>query len=285
MAVPPSMSIYGAIHRYENEQTARSRFSLSTDRDANVSGIFSSLRSGEQAAGTDAFGNIYTIRYRPVPQKNAESTEDKSAKKKRRCKKLDIPIFPEPALRPKLLSPGDYQNHIPSMMIPFRDTKCPSIILNEEFFGLVPRCNPVVPPSLANDSTELYTQALLLLKFLFELNRGYWRLPFQVLGETDTLQTTYKVLPESMFYNNKLIAKLKRQLADAMIVTSGLVPAWCRDLSHSFGFLFPMEIRIQFMQNTSFGTARALMVSITWMTFISLKQICINVSMIAYRPK
>ncbi|KAH8928928.1 hypothetical protein BT69DRAFT_385596 [Atractiella rhizophila] len=66
------------------------------------------------------------------------------------------------------------------------------------------------------------------------------------------------VLPEAAFVNNKLTAKLNRQLEEAMIVASSCLPDWVLDLPHFFPFLFPFESRYQFLQSTSFGYARVM---------------------------
>ncbi|TKY88846.1 hypothetical protein EX895_002087 [Sporisorium graminicola] len=65
-------------------------------------------------------------------------------------------------------------------------------------------------------------------------------------------------LTESAFVNNKLTAKLNRQLEEPMIVASACLPAWSTDLPKHFPFLFPFEARFAFLQSTSFGYARLL---------------------------
>ncbi|CDS01488.1 hypothetical protein [Sporisorium scitamineum] len=65
-------------------------------------------------------------------------------------------------------------------------------------------------------------------------------------------------LAESAFVNNKLTAKLNRQLEEPMIVASACLPAWSTDLPKYFPFLFPFEARFAFLQSTSFGYARLL---------------------------
>lgn len=65
-------------------------------------------------------------------------------------------------------------------------------------------------------------------------------------------------LPVVAFVNNKLTAKLNRQLEEPMIVASSCLPEWALDLPQSFPFLFPFETRFSFLQSTSFGYARLM---------------------------
>ncbi|KAI9510528.1 hypothetical protein F5148DRAFT_1274737 [Russula earlei] len=66
-------------------------------------------------------------------------------------------------------------------------------------------------------------------------------------------------LPESAFVNNKLSAKLTRQLEEPMIVASQCLPDWALDLPQHFPFLFPFATRYNFLQSTSFGYARLIL--------------------------
>ncbi|OCH91486.1 hypothetical protein OBBRIDRAFT_775037 [Obba rivulosa] len=73
------------------------------------------------------------------------------------------------------------------------------------------------------------------------------------------LQGSKRVLTESAFVNNKLTAKLTRQLEEPMIVASSCLPDWALDLPQHFPFLFPFATRYNFLQSTSFGYARLIM--------------------------
>ncbi|KAJ7670440.1 hypothetical protein B0H17DRAFT_1209311 [Mycena rosella] len=66
-------------------------------------------------------------------------------------------------------------------------------------------------------------------------------------------------LPGSAFVNNKLTAKLTRQLEEPMIVASSCLPDWALDLPRHFPFLFPFATRYNFLQSTSFGYARLIL--------------------------
>ncbi|GAA5832992.1 hypothetical protein JCM11251_006474 [Rhodosporidiobolus azoricus] len=65
-------------------------------------------------------------------------------------------------------------------------------------------------------------------------------------------------LPQTVFVNSKLTAKLNRQLEEPMIVASACLPDWAIDLAQSFPFLFPFDTRYTFLQSTSFGYARLM---------------------------
>ena len=65
-------------------------------------------------------------------------------------------------------------------------------------------------------------------------------------------------LPTTAFVNNKLTAKLNRQLEEPMIVASSCLPEWALELPQSFSFLFPFETRFSLLQSTSFGYARLM---------------------------
>ncbi|KAK7025056.1 ubiquitin fusion degradation protein 4 [Favolaschia claudopus] len=88
----------------------------------------------------------------------------------------------------------------------------------------------------------------------------------RVLHQLNTLETERSVfigekrtLPESAFVNNKLTAKLTRQLEEPMIVASSCLPDWALDLPQHFPFLFPFATRYNFLQSTSFGYARLIL--------------------------
>jgi E3 ubiquitin-protein ligase TRIP12 len=66
------------------------------------------------------------------------------------------------------------------------------------------------------------------------------------------------VLPEAAFVNNKLTAKLTRQLEEPMIIASSCLPDWALELPQRFPFLFPFATRYNYLQATSFGYARLI---------------------------
>ncbi|WWC70865.1 uncharacterized protein I206_104817 [Kwoniella pini CBS 10737] len=66
------------------------------------------------------------------------------------------------------------------------------------------------------------------------------------------------ILDEKLFVNNKLTAKLTRQLEETMIIASDCLPDWAIELPKHFSFLFPFDTRYNFLQSTSFGYGRLI---------------------------
>ncbi|KAJ1306674.1 hypothetical protein OPQ81_007668 [Rhizoctonia solani] len=95
-----------------------------------------------------------------------------------------------------------------------------------------------------------HTQILRLLRVLHKMNLMVKDKIF-----TDASAT---VVPESAFINNKLTAKLTRQLEEPMIVASQCLPDWAIELPQQYHFLFPFSTRFSFLQSTSFGYARLI---------------------------
>ncbi|CAE6417906.1 unnamed protein product [Rhizoctonia solani] len=95
-----------------------------------------------------------------------------------------------------------------------------------------------------------HTQILRLLRVLHKMN-------LKVKDRMFTDAST-AVLPESAFINNKLTAKLTRQLEEPMIVASQCLPDWAIELPQQYHFLFPFSTRFSFLQSTSFGYARLI---------------------------
>ncbi|KIY68863.1 hypothetical protein CYLTODRAFT_350626 [Cylindrobasidium torrendii FP15055 ss-10] len=94
-----------------------------------------------------------------------------------------------------------------------------------------------------------HAKILRLLRVLHQLNT--------MEGERVGFET--RNLSEAAFVNNKLTAKLTRQLEEPMIVASFCLPDWALDLPQHFPFLFPFATRYNFLQSTSFGYARLIL--------------------------
>ncbi|KAL0569563.1 Ubiquitin fusion degradation protein 4 [Marasmius crinis-equi] len=102
---------------------------------------------------------------------------------------------------------------------------------------------------LAEDTP--HAKILRLLRVLHNLNA--------LEGERLVIGGDKRNLPETSFINNKLTAKLTRQLEEPMIVASSCLPDWALDLPQHFPFLFPFATRYNFLQSTSFGYARLIL--------------------------
>ncbi|KAJ7210561.1 hypothetical protein GGX14DRAFT_363533 [Mycena pura] len=96
-----------------------------------------------------------------------------------------------------------------------------------------------------------HAKILRLLRVLYQLNT--------LEAERSVFVGEKRNLPESAFVNNKLTAKLTRQLEEPMIVASSCLPDWALDLPQHFPFLFPFATRYNFLQSTSFGYARLIL--------------------------
>ncbi|GBE89625.1 hypothetical protein SCP_1602880 [Sparassis crispa] len=103
--------------------------------------------------------------------------------------------------------------------------------------------------SLPDDAPS--AKILRLLRVLHKLNAHE--------SERQSVLAPKRILPESSFVNNKLTAKLTRQLEEPMIVASSCLPDWALDLPQHFPFLFPFPTRYSFLQSTSFGYARLIL--------------------------
>ncbi|EKM50678.1 uncharacterized protein PHACADRAFT_264072 [Phanerochaete carnosa HHB-10118-sp] len=107
-------------------------------------------------------------------------------------------------------------------------------------------------PSLSSLPEDApHAKILRLLRVLYKLNA--------VEAERVSSNAPIRTLPESAFINNKLTAKLTRQLEEPMIVASSCLPDWALDLPQHFPFLFPFATRYNFLQSTSFGYARLIL--------------------------
>ncbi|KAF8262629.1 hypothetical protein EI94DRAFT_1773142 [Lactarius quietus] len=105
-------------------------------------------------------------------------------------------------------------------------------------------------PSLSSLPEDApHAKILRLLRVLHKLN----------VVEAERQYNPNRSLPESAFVNNKLSAKLTRQLEEPMIVASQCLPDWALDLPQHFPFLFPFATRYNFLQSTSFGYARLIL--------------------------
>lgn len=103
--------------------------------------------------------------------------------------------------------------------------------------------------SLPDDAP--HAKILRLLRVLHKSNAAEAERPSRPLEQ--------HALPESAFINNKLTAKLTRQLEEPMIVASSCLPDWAIDLPQNFPFLFPFATRYNYLQSTSFGYARLIL--------------------------
>ncbi|KAI9329973.1 hypothetical protein BDR26DRAFT_807605 [Obelidium mucronatum] len=112
-----------------------------------------------------------------------------------------------------------------------------------------------------NDSASLDGESkavkiLFLLRILFVLNTR-WN-EFYEEQNSNTVSSIITPLPPISFVNNKVTAKLNRQLNEPLIVASQVLPEWCNRVACDFSFLVPFESRVTYLQSTAFGYARCI---------------------------
>ncbi|GMR47420.1 hypothetical protein PMAYCL1PPCAC_17615 [Pristionchus mayeri] len=88
----------------------------------------------------------------------------------------------------------------------------------------------------------------------------------EVLGVLLLLKRVGGLLPEcditpDVFISEKITHKLKQELSDPLVVSAGILPAWCAKLVFEYPCLFSIETRQLYLQATSFGVSR----SIVWL--------------------
>jgi E3 ubiquitin-protein ligase TRIP12 len=108
--------------------------------------------------------------------------------------------------------------------------------------------------------------AFVLLRLLYELNtrwRDFYEGEDQVQSAVAVAEGGVRagvmVVPVAAFLNNKLSAKLKRQLDEPLIVASGVLPSWTKCVVGEFSFMVPFETRLVYLQSTSFGYSRSFL--------------------------
>ncbi|KAL1525929.1 hypothetical protein AB1Y20_020755 [Prymnesium parvum] len=130
----------------------------------------------------------------------------------------------------------------------------------------IPRAMPTAVPPIPSSSTlreireELsgygvvsgeFSEALLLL----------WLLSQRILrdeGGCDRCDVGKEAHLRKLFMSSRLSAKLHQQLTDALAVSSGALPLWCRMLLSRCPALFSPSARSQFFRSSAFGVSRAL---------------------------
>ncbi|OAV92326.1 hypothetical protein, variant [Puccinia triticina 1-1 BBBD Race 1] len=137
--------------------------------------------------------------------------------------------------------------------VTFRKVDGPVPTSNEDASSVDPesREEGQLPASILEGSKQ--ASILRLLRALHGLNLDW----HELRNSSDQAESSL-AFAESVFINNKLTAKLNRQLEEPMIVASACLPDWACELPQQFPFLFPFETRFSFLQSTSFGYARLI---------------------------
>ncbi|KAG8933673.1 Ubiquitin fusion degradation protein 4 [Tulasnella sp. 418] len=152
-------------------------------------------------------------------------------------------------LRKGRINPGSSNLWSEVYTIKFKKVEGPAPAEGSFELGNLDRGSSPVTTSVPDDAP--HSKILRLLRVLHKLNTE--------AGEHLTSDRDISALPESAFINNKLTAKLTRQLEEPMIVASSCLPDWALDLPQHYPFLFPFTTRFSFLQSTSFGYARLIL--------------------------
>ncbi|KAG6821487.1 hypothetical protein H0H93_010211 [Arthromyces matolae] len=135
--------------------------------------------------------------------------------------------------------------------IKFKKVTGPAVTTESRGDVIEARARSPSPPLSSLPDDAHHAKILRLLRALHQLNT--------LEAERLVCSGEKRNLPESAFVNNKLTAKLTRQLEEPMIVASSCLPDWALDLPQHFPFLFPFATRYNFLQSTSFGYARLIL--------------------------
>lgn len=117
-----------------------------------------------------------------------------------------------------------------------------------------PNFENALPDCLSKDPRQ--ATMLRLLGVLHQINSD-WSETLLRRNKLQQLEASAAVTT-NVFVNNKLTAKLNRQLEEPMIVASNCLPDWAVEMPRLFPFLFPFETRYTFLQSTAFGYARLM---------------------------
>lgn len=79
--------------------------------------------------------------------------------------------------------------------------------------------------------------------------------------DSECAAVTHCSISPDLFTSKKITNKLLQQIQDALVLSSGSLPAWCEQLTRRCPFLFPFETRQLYLNCTAFGASR----SIVWL--------------------
>jgi hypothetical protein len=226
--VPSQTTIYAMLHRYETENVWRKKIGVV---DAEAEQAYSATsQPGAQpslarvsATSSNEVVDVFTNRYTLLyTVDGGESTNPGASVQASDFAEKFTPeiLRPRPTLRREAAGQND------------RET--------------ISRVTSV-PNSMAALATTDCVLAMLLIRVLYQAN--------QSLESGNAAR-----LPDTFFQNAKLTTKLNRQLADILVSSCNLLPAWTFELCNSFTCLLPYETRLRFLQTAYFGSNRVLMV-------------------------
>ncbi|KAI3641107.1 hypothetical protein MIR68_000837 [Amoeboaphelidium protococcarum] len=261
MQIETDMTLYGAVHRYEKQQQQLSNQtpggnnnnqqnsgenssgnavsvaqSLMRQFGANFFGMpldFIERQQSSQSGSVDVFHKTYTIVYKPVNMKEQQQLAQNSRRRSAEVNNDPIDVLLSPS--PSTNTPMEYQSLISPLNIPSTDVKSSDAVQD----SLQPQCLDTL--NLLNVLHDMFVKQPL----------------HEVDPESD--DSNRAAVPVRLFQNKKISAKLRRQMQDILIVSSGLSPSWCNWLSTSHGYLFSLQDRLDYLHSVCYNTQRALM--------------------------
>lgn len=107
-----------------------------------------------------------------------------------------------------------------------------------------------------NADSEIDTLDIQILNLLQIINHIRTNV-YQLSIDEHTL-SSITTLSQSLFINNKLTAKINKQLDEPLIVASRVLPTWCKVIISQYPFILPLDTRLTFLQSTAFGYTRSI---------------------------
>ncbi|ORX37302.1 hypothetical protein BD324DRAFT_642187 [Kockovaella imperatae] len=136
--------------------------------------------------------------------------------------------------------------HGPPVVVKFRKVDGPRPEANDAIDAPSPASAISTMPGILDPSTPAF-KILRLLRLIHNLT-----------VDATLVAPRPDILDAHHFVNNKLTAKLTRQLEEVMIIASNCLPEWAVELPKHFAFLFPFETRYLFLASTAFGYHRLI---------------------------
>lgn len=224
--LPYNMTVYQAIRQYSCPE-GQSSDGQETDTDS------------ENPMGyTNIWVQTHTIWYRPVPNDDSESGQNRTGAFSR----TQTPNSGYSSRRNKGSSGGRTspkkkgdelwnEGIVPEVVSPLSQFLIPNL----------PENVTVQDPSL---------EVITLLRVIYALSQ-HWGMLYE-------MSSWGPAVVQSEFLNSKLTAKANRQLQDPLAIMTGNVPPWLSQIATACPFLFPFETRHLLFYVTSFDRDRAL---------------------------
>lgn len=114
--------------------------------------------------------------------------------------------------------------------------------------------------SILSSSTDQENDSVCDVEQVLQLLTIVSQIIHDTKNSAESNETNFDSLKKE-FMSEKINNKLIQQLQDPLVLASRSLPEWCKNLLHSYKFLFPFETRQLYFQTTAFGVSR----SIVWL--------------------